>query len=89
MAHNYVSPHALCPFYSQEQPRALFCEGPFPGSSLRLGFRGSARNHKQRYCCADWEDCPLARMLWAGYGVGPMIERKDRLRPAMAGEQKL
>ena len=55
MAHNYVSPHALCPFYSQEQPRALFCEGPFPGSVLRLGFRGSAKRHKQLYCCADWE----------------------------------
>ena len=36
MPHNYVSPHALCPFYCEEQPRTLFCEGPFPGSSLRL-----------------------------------------------------
>lgn len=89
MAHYYVSPHALCPFYSQEQPRALFCEGPFPGSVLRLGFRGSAKRHKQLYCCADWEQCPLARMLWARHDAGPMIERKGRLRPASAGEQKL
>ena len=82
MPHNYVSPHALCPFYCEEQPRTLFCEGPFPGSSLRLGFRGSAAAHKQRFCCAGWEDCPLAKMLWDQADAGPMIQRKGRRLPA-------
>ena len=73
MPHNYVSPHALCPFYCEEQPRVIFCEGPFPESSLRLSYRGNASAHKKAYCCARWESCPIARMLWAQADAGPMI----------------
>ena len=73
MPHNYVSPHALCPFYCEEQPRVIFCEGPFPGSSLRLSYRGDASAHKRNYCCSRWQSCPLARMLWDQADAGPMI----------------
>ncbi len=86
MPHNYVSPNALCPFYCEEQPRVIFCEGPFPGSNLRLSYRGSASAHKASYCRARWEDCPIARMLWAQADAGPMIERKGRSLPVRGAE---
>lgn len=85
MPHNYVSSMALCPFYCEEQPRVIFCEGPFPGSSLRLGYRGSAAAHKEQYCRGRWEDCPLAKMLWDQAGGGPMIRRRGRGYPGADG----
>ncbi len=73
MPHNYVSPHALCPFYCEEQPRVIFCEGPLPRSSLRLAFRGSAGPHKEAFCRGKWQSCPIARMLWDQADAGPII----------------
>ena len=81
MPHNYVSSMAVCPFYCEEQPRVIFCEGPFPGSSLRLGYRGSAAVHKENYCRGRWEDCPIAKMLWTQADGGPMVQRKGRGYP--------
>lgn len=73
MAHNYTSPHALCPFYREETPREIFCEGPFPRSGLRISFRGSARKVREAHCCKDWHSCPIAKMLWETNDAGPMI----------------
>lgn len=95
MPHNYVSSMAVCPFYCEEQSKVIFCEGPLPGSSLRLGYRGSAAPHKERYCRGRWEDCPIAKMLWAQADGGPMVRRKgcgypgaDALASISAGENK-
>ena len=84
MSHNYVSSMALCPFYCEEQPRVIFCEGPFPGSTIRLSYRADADRHKANYCRAHWESCPIARMLWEQADAGPMIDRKGRRLPASA-----
>lgn len=81
MARNYVSSMAVCPFYREEQPRVIFCEGPFPGTNLRLGYRGSAAAHKESYCRGRWEDCPIAKMLWAQADGGPMLPREGRGYP--------
>ncbi len=73
MAHNYTSPHALCPFYREETSRAISCEGPFPRTALRVSFRGSTRKVREEHCCKDWQSCPIAKMLWEANDAGPMI----------------
>ena len=45
----------------------IYCEGVEQGSSLHNAFAGSAAPYKERYCCAQWEECRIARMLWSKY----------------------
>lgn len=73
MAHNYTSPHALCPFYREETSRAIFCEGPFPRTALRVTFQDSTKKVRETHCCKDWQSCPIAKMLWEANNAGPMI----------------
>ena len=61
MGRHFVSYEAQCPFYRAEDRKVIYCEGVEQGSSLHNAFAGSAAPYKERYCCARWEDCRIAR----------------------------
>lgn len=67
MGRHFVSYEAQCPFYRAEDRKVIYCEGVEQGSGIRNAFAGSAAPYKARYCCAGWEDCLIARMLWSKY----------------------
>ncbi len=67
MGRHFVSYEAQCPFYRAEDRKVIYCEGVEQGSSLHNAFAGSAAPYKERYCCARWEDCRIAKMLWNKY----------------------
>lgn len=67
MGRHFVSYEAQCPFYRAEDRNKIYCEGVEKGSSLHNAFDGSAASYKERYCCARWEDCLIAKMLWSKY----------------------
>ena len=62
MSRYYESSAALCPYYRGEIATAVFCEGTEAGSTIRLAFPGGrpAKEHKCKYCRADWQACRLA-----------------------------
>lgn len=68
MPKQYVSSNARCPFYRGEEKRAIFCDGIAPGNTLRLDFAADAWTHKIKFCRGDWQNCPVARMLWEQSG---------------------
>lgn len=62
-----------CPFYGHTKENQLVC---LPGGSgapewgeLRMRFPSRPCLHRYwlRYCCADWEKCPLSAALWEEY----------------------
>lgn len=67
MGRHFVSYEAQCPFYRAEEKNVIFCEGVEDGSSIHNAFAASAKSYKGRYCCAEWEKCKIARILWSKY----------------------
>lgn len=67
MGRHFVSYEAQCPFYKAEDKNIIYCEGVEESSSIHNAFPGSAAKYKARYCCADWESCLIAKMLWSKY----------------------
>ena len=69
MPRRYHSPAARCPYYRGEDwgDKAggcrLFCSGISTAESVRLYFRDklSAGKHREYYCRAHWEECPIAK----------------------------
>ena len=64
---HFVSYEAQCPFYRAEDRKVIYCEGVERGSGIHNAFAGSAAQYKAQYCCARWEDCMIAKMLWSKY----------------------
>ena len=59
-----------CPFFDHLWDRRVVCEGLYEDSALNLRFkkRKKLTEHLDRYCCSmDWEQCPIAKMLYAKY----------------------
>ena len=67
MGRHTVSYEAQCPFYRAEDRNMIYCEGVEKNSSIHNAFAGSAAAYKARCCCADWESCLIAKMLWSKY----------------------
>ena len=67
MARYFLSADALCPFYRKESTMAVVCEGVTKDSRIRQEFRHGAANYKQSFCCADWKNCRVSRMLQEKY----------------------
>ena len=66
MGRHYTSVDARCPFYRYEEPRAVYCEGMDPGSTIKLYYEKDVDvliKYKAKFCKLDWEKCPVARML--------------------------
>jgi len=62
---NYEDPSVLCPFYKEERPFALICEGPNTYTSVHMCFHPTSRkkSYKQTYCMDHYNDCLLAKGL--------------------------
>ena len=67
----YNAESVLCPYYDYGTAQSLTCEGPTPGSKVRLSF--ASRMDKSAYkagYCDDWtyKNCRYARAAAAKYG---------------------
>ncbi len=66
MSRYFVSYLVQCPFYKDEEPTVIHCEGVEAGSSLHNVFTPNtvkAKGYKERYCQSGWEQCLIAKML--------------------------
>lgn len=52
------SKEVKCPFYKDETPEAIRCEGVISVACIN-NFRGreTKQKHKRRYCNTEYEDC--------------------------------
>lgn len=64
---NKTSILARCPFYQTSWKKNIFCEGAFGGSTIHVRFNHPEDGYTGKYCCNNWNNCPIARMLWAKY----------------------
>lgn len=62
----YVSNYVLCPFYHNEDPLIIYCEGVEEGTVLHIAFLEKTRKqeYKKKFCCSDkYKKCRLCSML--------------------------
>lgn len=68
---NYMDKCAVCPFYSQEEPMKLHCEGYSVGTRFHIIFDCKERKkaHKKKYCnnMDGYADCPLYPAIYEQY----------------------
>lgn len=68
---HYVSAEAVCPFYTQEQPLKIHCEGISQGSSIQVSFadKGKKIRHRKHFCSqhSHYEKCPLYEAIAKQY----------------------
>ena len=67
MSKHFVSFEAKCPFYKEEDRNIIYCEGLTDSSRIHNAFSSDAAGYKEQFCCDRWEDCRIAKMLWAKY----------------------
>ena len=70
MSRYFVSYLVQCPFYKDEEPTVIHCEGVEAGSSLHNVFTPNTartRAYKEQYCNSRWEQCLIAKMLNGKY----------------------
>lgn len=62
----------VCPYYKEDGPQQVHCEGILEGGSLHLGFpdKGQLRTYKSAYCRDHWELCRIAGLLNEKYADG-------------------
>ena len=65
----YSNVDILCPFFKLQTKTWLTCEGFFGDSSIGLSFASEKEKdrHKRRYCCRDYQSCPLAKADYEKY----------------------
>lgn len=84
MKHN-MSAVPLCPFYKDEDRQRIFCEGVAGSAALHVTF--SVPNERKEFglthCRSwDWEQCPVAVMLWQQYDDPvPGMKKLKRVKP--------
>ena len=66
---SYLSSYILCPFYHGDDAQKIKCEGVVDGNTLHVVFGSStvARKYKRDYCCKEYKECRIAKMLYAKY----------------------
>lgn len=57
----YMSTSAMCPFYKCENKQKIVCAGLQPATLIHYTFGDGAkcREHKDRYCCSQYQKCPI------------------------------
>lgn len=62
---HFQDKRVLCPFYHQEKPSVLMCEGVEDGCSIQITFDSGQHkaDYKDALCCEDWEQCRVSKML--------------------------
>ena len=67
----YVAKEVVCPFYKQETPTKIRCEGFSKACSLQTSFSCNEKlvMHKARYCNSirDYHRCPLYPVIYGQY----------------------
>ena len=70
---NYMDKAVVCPFYSQEEPLKLHCEGYASGNRIHLCFdcKERMKNHKKLFCknivLDGYKHCPLYPVIMQQY----------------------
>lgn len=66
---SYFSSDILCPFYHDDDAQKIKCEGVVDGNTIHVTFGSStkARQYKRDYCCKEYKECRIAKMLYAKY----------------------
>lgn len=68
---HYVSKYVVCPFYSQEEPLKLHCEGYRKGNRIQLTFSSNElfEQHKKLYCTElnGYYKCPIYPVIMKQY----------------------
>ena len=68
---SYYSKDAQCPYYEYDDPagRAVVCEGPLPGATVRSRFQSKEqyRKHLERRCCSQFEKCHWYKIITLKY----------------------
>lgn len=71
---NYMDSGVVCPFYSQEEPLKLHCEGFSKCTRLQTFFenRVNKKAHKDKYCnnLRGYKQCPLYPVIEKQYKGG-------------------
>lgn len=62
--------HVQCPYYKNDEPQIIRCEGVENGTALHLAFstRTQHKEYKKQFCRSCWGKCMIARMLNAKWG---------------------
>lgn len=62
-----------CPYYREEAPLNLHCEGVVDSSYLQMGFSSRKLMHayKEQFCRGCWKKCLVAGMLNRKYDYEP------------------
>lgn len=60
---HYVSTSAVCPFYEQEQPMKIHCEGFSKSNTIQISFKNDERKKlytsKRCYSLENYKKCPI------------------------------
>ncbi len=65
MGYDYIGKVVKCPFYRETQgdKSRIKCEGPVRGTTNQLTFRGDKRWYLKDFCCKNYENCKIYKML--------------------------
>ena len=68
---DFIESDAKCPFYNEFSTKRQFikCEGIRKGTAINLNFANKAELliYFTSSCCRDYENCRIAKMLYAKY----------------------
>ena len=58
---DYGSQDVVCPFYKDERGNTIRCEGLVSVACVNNFInKGQKISHLKKYCCSEYESCPLA-----------------------------
>lgn len=72
MANKAIEAYIKCPFYLSESRNFLSCEGYLKNTCMTTRFpdaQSKKRHLKENCCLEDGGSCPMARSLFAKYGM--------------------
>lgn len=66
---DYGTENVKCPFYCSKQNDnyRIKCEGVVKGTTTQLTFVGSKNKYLREYCCVDYKQCRIYKMLITKY----------------------
>ena len=62
MAKRRVNDYVVCPYYREETPQVIFCEGVEDDSTIHVAFAtpDKRKKHEDQYCKQCWCKCMIA-----------------------------
>ena len=61
----WQNPDVSCPYYKADSKQEIQCEGIESRSKIALRYERMAEKKRQirEYCCKNWRQCEISRML--------------------------